>query len=105
MMILFAVSAMTGVLGNLVVYIVLIHRGVTIRHLWAGTPGYLYRLCVRNEPEVGVRLRRMAFVAHVALIASFLLVFPLFMFQVPEAPNLRWSGHTASSSSSVGGNR
>jgi hypothetical protein len=84
MMIVFGLSILAGVLGNFFVYLALVRRGVPVRHLWAGTPGYMYRVCVRNESVIGVPIRRMAFGSHIALVLSFVLVFPLYIFHVTE---------------------
>jgi hypothetical protein len=70
---MFALSVLYAVLGNAVVYFILLRRGVPTRSLWAGTPFYLYRVCLGAGPTVGVRLRRFAYSTDIAFLAAMLL--------------------------------
>jgi hypothetical protein len=69
----FALSVAYAVIGNAAVYVILRRRQVPVRHMWAGTPTYLYRVC-RDTPEVGARLRRFAASTDVVF------VWPLFWY-------------------------
>ncbi len=71
----FALSVLYAVLGNVVVYFILLRRGVPVRFLWSGTPGYLYRVCARATPSVSDRLRRFSYSTNVALLAAAILAF------------------------------
>jgi hypothetical protein len=81
LIIIFVASVSFAVLGNAIVYIILVHRKVPLRSFWAGTPGYLYRVCV-NSPSVGTRLRRFAFSTNIAFLTAIVLGIGLIpMFQ------------------------
>jgi hypothetical protein len=71
-LIAFAVAVLYAVLGNVAVYIVLMRRGVPVRSMWAGTPGYLYRVCARADGIVGAALRRFALSTNIAFLLAFL---------------------------------
>jgi hypothetical protein len=77
----FVLSVLFAVLSNLAVYTLLIRRHVPLRHLWAGTPGYLYRVCLRFEPDVGVGIRQLALFSGIAFALAIALAVPLFMFR------------------------
>lgn len=66
----FAISTLYAGLADSVVYALLVRRGAKPRILWAGTPGYLYRVCARSGPLVGAGLRRLALSAGVASLAA-----------------------------------
>jgi hypothetical protein len=85
-------AVVTAVFGNALVYVLLSRRGVPIRFMWAGTPFYLYKLCVRAQPPVRRSLCRLALVTNVAFIAAFVLGFVLFATDVPPTSNNRWRG-------------
>ena len=74
----FVAAVVVAALGNVVVYVLLRRRGVPIRFIWAGTPFYLYGLCVRAQPPVSAHLRRFALVTNIAFIAAIPLVLLLF---------------------------
>ncbi len=69
----FALSVLYAVLGNAIVYCILVRRGVPVRFLWAGAPGYLYRVCAEATPSVGMHLRRVAYSTNVAFLVAALL--------------------------------
>jgi hypothetical protein len=71
---LFVLTVGYAVIGNAVVYVVLARRKVPVRFMWAGTPTYLYKVCVGAESTVGAGLRRFAFTTNVVLVAAFLIV-------------------------------
>ena len=73
----FAAAVLYAVVGNVVVYFALRRRSVTLRPLWAGTPGYLYRVCVDAGAVVGMGLTRFAFSTVIAFLLALLLVIPL----------------------------
>jgi len=77
LMILFAMSVVYAVIGNAVVYVVLLRRKVPIRAIWAGVPTYLYRACANADSKVGTALRRFALSTDVALAISALLALGL----------------------------
>jgi hypothetical protein len=66
--ILFVVTVAYSVLGNAVVYFILVRRKVPLSFLWSGTPGYLYRKCVVSPEVVGTGLTRFALSTVVALV-------------------------------------
>jgi hypothetical protein len=68
--IIFTFSVLYAVLGNVIVYLILIRRRVPVRSIWAGTPGYLYRICVKERTIVGNRLRRFALSTNIAFIVA-----------------------------------
>ena len=70
--IVFAVSVVYAVLSNTVIYVMLVHRKVPLRHIWAGTPGYLYRVCAETQ-SVGPIMRRLAYSTNVAFLIAFLV--------------------------------
>ena len=69
----FGLSVLYAVLGNVVVYWLLVRRRVAVRFFWSGTPGYLYRVCAQATPSVGIHLRRFAYSTNVAFLAAVLL--------------------------------
>jgi histidine triad (HIT) family protein len=74
----FLLSAAYALLANLAVYFALAGRGVSMRAFWVGTPGYLYRVCVRAQPPVGASLRRIAFSSTIAFVLALALGIILF---------------------------
>jgi hypothetical protein len=78
----FVFSGLYAVLGNIIVYFILIRRKVTLRSIWAGTPGYLYRICVKERAIVGSRLRRFAFSTNIAFLVAMILGLVLGGFQI-----------------------
>lgn len=77
LMVLFAMSVVYAVIGNAVVYFVLLRRKVPVRSIWAGVPTYLYRVCANADSKVGTALRRFALSTDVALAISGLLAIGL----------------------------
>jgi hypothetical protein len=65
----FAGTVAYAVLGNFAVYIILASRKVPVRFGWAGTPFYLYRVCVQASPEMP-RLRTFALSANIAALLA-----------------------------------
>lgn len=74
--IIFTVSAAYAVLGNVAVYLALTRRNVPLRFIWAGTPGYLYRICVAS-PAVSPGLCRFALSTNVAFIIACVASIPI----------------------------
>ncbi len=70
LIIIFALSVLYAVLGNIIVYIILIRRKVGLRFIWTGTPGYLYRVCLKERTIVGNRLCRFAFSTNIAFLVA-----------------------------------
>lgn len=68
---IFALSVAYAVLGNVIVYVILLRRHVPVSFMWAGTPGYLYRVCV--AARVGVCVQRFAFSTNIALGVAMIL--------------------------------
>jgi hypothetical protein len=81
LIIIFSFYVLYAVLGNIIVYFILIHRKVPLRSIWAGTPAYLYRICVRERTLVGDSLRRFAFTTNVAFLVAMALGLGLGGFQ------------------------
>ena len=79
--IVFAVSSLYAVFGNVAVYLILSRRRVPMRSLWAGTPGYLYRVCKEATPVVGTSLQRFAFSTNIAFLVAMILGVGLAGFQ------------------------
>ena len=79
----FAASVVYAVIGNAVVYLLLVRRKVALRKLWAGTPGYLYTQCVRSNGAVGPLLTRFALSTDIAFVLAFIFAIPLMMQTVP----------------------
>jgi hypothetical protein len=73
--ILFTLSVLYAVLGNAIVYLILIRRKARMSTMWAGTPGYLYRVCVNEPTIVGPRLRRFAFSTNIAFFVAMIVGF------------------------------
>ena len=69
----FALCVLYAVLGNALVYAILLRRGVPVRSLWAGTPVYLYRVCLEATPPVSKHLQRLAFSTNIAFLAAAIL--------------------------------
>ena len=70
---LFSLAGMYAVLGNLAAYSMLASRGVPVRLLFAGVPGYLYQACAGAGPSVSSDLRRFCFSLNVAFLIALLL--------------------------------
>jgi hypothetical protein len=64
--------------GNLVVYAMLAQRQVPVRLFWAGTPGYLVRVCSENAPQVGNTFLWFARSTVIAFLVCILLAPALF---------------------------
>jgi hypothetical protein len=79
--IIFAFSCLYAVLGNIVVYFILIRRKVPLRFIWAGTPGYLYRICSKERTIVGDRLRLFALSTNIAFLVAMVIGLGLGGFQ------------------------
>jgi hypothetical protein len=77
MYLVFAISVSYAVIGNATVLWILIRRGVEVRFLWSGTPGYLYRICAQNASAAGKGLRRFALSTNIAFIVAILAAFYL----------------------------
>jgi hypothetical protein len=73
----FAVTVLYAVVGNLVVYVILVRRRAAVRHLWVGVPGYLYRVCVTSNGLVGARLTKFALSTDIAAFLTVPLVIGL----------------------------
>jgi hypothetical protein len=58
-----------AVLGNFAVYVILVSRKVPVRFGWAGTPFYLYRVCVQASPAMP-RLRTFALSTDIAALLA-----------------------------------
>ena len=82
-MVLFALSVVYAVIGNAVVYVVLLRRKVPVRSIWAGVPTYLYRVCANADSKVGTALRRLALSTDVALAISAVLAIGLVIIFFP----------------------
>ena len=80
----FILCVLLAVFGNLFVYFALLRARVPLRHLWAGTPGYLYRVCLGAKSTVNSRIRRLALTSSVAFVLALLLAVPLFILQPPD---------------------
>ena len=76
MQIAFALVATYAVLGNMVVYFVLVQRQVPVRFIWAGTPCYLAGVCSKHEP--GTKLLWFARSTDVAFLIGLLLGVSIF---------------------------
>ena len=70
---MFVLLVAYAVFGNIAVYFILIRRGVPVRFIRAGTPGYLARLCAENTPAAGPGLIWFARSTNIAFIACFFL--------------------------------
>ncbi len=81
LLIIFALSVLYAVLGNAIVRVILRRRGVPVRWLWAGTPGYLYRVCAQATPTVGNHLRGFAYSTDVAWLIAMISGVCAFGFQ------------------------
>ena len=79
-LIIFVCCVTYAVVGNLIVYVILVQRGIPVRSLWAGTPTYLYRICLDATPSVGKSLRRFAFSTDIAFFVAMLVGFVLIPF-------------------------
>ncbi|ABI81832.1 hypothetical protein Pcar_3212 [Syntrophotalea carbinolica DSM 2380] len=66
------VLGLYAVIGNFVVYTILVWRGVSVDFLWAGTPGYLAKVCSKNIGLVGAKLTWVARSTDIAFIVVFL---------------------------------
>lgn len=73
LILLFALSVLYAVLGNVFVYGILIRRKIQVRSLWAGTPGYLYRVCATETAIIGPGLRRFALSTNIAFLVAMVL--------------------------------
>jgi hypothetical protein len=71
--IVLVLSGVYAIFGNIAIYFILVRRGIPVRTIWAGTPTYLYRICVKASPPVGQRLRRFAFSTDVAFLVAMLM--------------------------------
>ena len=69
----FVVCGVYAVFGNVVVYITLVRHGIPVRFMWAGTPGYLYRICATPNPALGPGLRRFALSTNIAFVVAMIL--------------------------------
>ena len=69
----FAISVVYAVFGNVLVYVLLARRGIAMRFMWVGTPGYLYRLCMGAEPPVSAWLKRFALSTNIAFVVAMVL--------------------------------
>lgn len=81
LILIFAFCGIYAVLGNVIVYFVLIRRKVPLRSIWAGTPGYLYHICLRERVIVSTRLRRFALSTNIAFLIAVILGLGLGGFQ------------------------
>jgi hypothetical protein len=59
-----------AVIGNAIVGLILLHKKIPMRMMWAGTPFYLYGVCNRASPPVGTALRTFALSTNIALILT-----------------------------------
>jgi hypothetical protein len=65
--VVFIISVAYAVFGNVAVYWLLLRRHVPVKSLWAGAPGYLYRLTL-----AGTALRRFSLSTNIAFIVAIL---------------------------------
>ena len=75
----FATCVFIAVVGNLLVHLVLIRRGIPVDFFRAGTPFYLYGICGGEPARVGPLLRGLALLTNLAFIAAFVLGAILFI--------------------------
>lgn len=68
----FTITVAYSVLGNAVLYLILRRRGIPLRFMWSGTPGYLYGVCRHSKPPLPRALTGFALSAYIA----FILVIP-----------------------------
>jgi hypothetical protein len=77
MFIAFAITWMLvgvyAVVGNFLVYAMLVQRQIPVQFLWASTPGYLVRVCSENASLAGTKLLWFARSTVVALFVCLLL--------------------------------
>jgi hypothetical protein len=65
----FTGTVIYAVLGNAAVYVILVRRKIPVGFGWAGTPGYLYRICARASPTMP-RLRTFALSTNIAALLA-----------------------------------
>ena len=73
----FAISVVYAVLGHVIVYVVLLRRHAPMRFMWAGTPGYLTRVCHENPALAGPALRWFSISTVLAFFLAFLFAIGL----------------------------
>jgi hypothetical protein len=66
----FAVTVLYGVIGNVVIYIILLHRRAPVRFSLSAMPLYLYGVCNRSVPPVRRALKFFALSTNIALILA-----------------------------------
>ena len=73
---LFVLCLSYAIVGNAIAYVILARRGIPVRFLWAGTPGYLYRVS-SEDPRAGASLRRYCLSTNIAFVLAFVFAFGL----------------------------
>jgi hypothetical protein len=85
----FVAAVAFAAIGNAIAYILLVRRHLPVRFIWAGTPFYLYRICVRSNPPVPTLLRWFTLATNVAFIAACILAISLSMTEHSPMSNHR----------------
>jgi len=80
----FAICVFIAVVGNLLVHLVLIRRGIPVDFFRAGTPFYLYGICGAEPARVGRLLRGLALLTNLTFIAAFALGVILFVVELAD---------------------
>jgi hypothetical protein len=69
-MFIWAILAYAG-FGNIAAYLIMNHRDVPMKSIWAGTPGYLYRVCRTSDVEAGSAAKFLALTSSLAFLIGF----------------------------------
>ena len=80
---LFFISGVYAIVGNLVVYNLIVKRGVTVKRFFAGYPGYLYSICVKSD-VVSNRVTRFALSTNYALFAMLFFATIMLLIMMAE---------------------
>ena len=65
----FVLAVLYAVIGNAIVFHVLVRRKVPLRFMWSGTPFYLYGMCNHLSPPLPA-LKAFALSTNMALILA-----------------------------------
>ena len=60
-----------AIIGNVAAYVLMSRRGVPMKSVWAGTPGYLYKACRDSDVDSGCTARFLAFTSSLAFLIGF----------------------------------
>ncbi|MEZ0472628.1 hypothetical protein AB6713_08985 [Luteimonas sp. B3_2_R+30] len=82
LMVVLTVSVLIAVVGRIIVFMILRHKGVPASFFCIHLPGYLASVCLDFDSKVSASLLRLARVADIALVAVLICAAALLALEI-----------------------